>query len=363
MKKVAVIHDWLTGMRGGEKVLEEILKLYPQAEIFTLICNPEKVSALIRSHKIHTSFLQGVPGIFKSYRNFLPLFPAAIESFNLKNFDTVISSSHCVAKGVKAPDPKRHICYCHTPMRYAWDQFGAYFSPERTGRLKFSLISAVMPGLRKWDVRSAGRAGHYIANSNHVRKRIEKYYGRSADVLYPPVDTEFYTPGGEKGDFYLMVSALNEYKRPDLCVEAFAQMPERKLKVIGSGPLLEGLKKGAPANVEFLGYKSNDEIRENYRKAKAFLFPGEEDFGITMAEAASCGTPVIALDRGGSLEIVIEGKTGEFFDGSVEGLIKTIEKREKRGYDVKEMRASGLRFSAENFRKGFMNIMEKAGIK
>ncbi len=213
--KIALIHDWLTGMRGGEKVLEELCGLYPSAEIFTLICDRERISDGIKAHKIHTSFLQAVPGIFKTYRNFLPLFPAAIESFNLSGYDAVISSSHCVAKGIKAPDPAKHICYCHTPMRYAWDQFDAYFSPERSGRLKYAFISAIMPGLRKWDVKTAARAGYFIANSQHVEKRIQKYYGRQSDVLYPPVDTEFFTPAGVKEGFYLMVTALNEYKRPD----------------------------------------------------------------------------------------------------------------------------------------------------
>ncbi len=350
-------------MRGGEKVLEQICLLFPGADIFTLICDRTRISDTIKRHRIRTSFLQNIPGIFKGYRNFLPLFPAAIESFNLKGYDAVISSSHCVAKSVKPPNPARHICYCHTPMRYAWDQFGAYFTPEKTGRLKYALISAIMPGLRKWDAATALRAGHYIANSFHVKKRIEKYYSRQAEVLYPPVDTEFFTPAGGKEDFYLMVSALNEYKRPELCVEAFRKMPGKKLKIIGSGPLLEKLRANAPQNVEFMGYRSDAEIRDNYRAAKAFLFPGEEDFGITMAEAAACGTPVIALNRGGALEIVIEGKTGEFFDGTEEGLIKTIEKTEKAVYDTKVMRESAMRFSVENFRKGFVKMVEKAGIR
>lgn len=360
--KIALVHDWLTGMRGGEKVLEELCGLYPSADIFTLICDRQKISDALKRRRIHTSFLQALPGVFKTYRNFLPLFPAAIESFNLSGYDAVISSSHCVAKGVKAPDAAKHICYCHTPMRYAWDQFDAYFSRERNGSLKYAVIAAIMPGLRKWDVKTAGRAGHYIANSKHVKNRIEKYYTRQAEVLYPPVDTDFFTPAGPKGDFYLMVTALNEYKRPDFCVEAFRRMPARKLKVIGSGPMLEKLKNGAPANVEFLGFRSDDEIREHYRKARAFLFPGEEDFGITMAEAAACGTPVLALNRGGSLEIVIKGKTGEFFDGTEENFIKNIEKMEKQGYDVNVMRESALRFSRENFRLGFRELAEKAGI-
>ncbi|HDQ26782.1 MAG TPA: glycosyltransferase family 4 protein, partial [bacterium] len=196
--KTAIVHDWLTGMRGGEKVLEQLCSLYPAADIYTLIYDPLKITGRIKEHRVFTSFLQRIPGILKNYRNFLPLFPAAVESFNLKAYDLVISSSHCVAKGAKAASPERHVCYCHTPMRYAWDQFSGYFSKERTGRLKYGLISAVMPVLRKWDVNTASRAGHFAANSNHVRNRINKYYGRDAAVVYPPVDTEFYTPPVKK---------------------------------------------------------------------------------------------------------------------------------------------------------------------
>ncbi|HNZ30074.1 MAG TPA: glycosyltransferase, partial [Candidatus Goldiibacteriota bacterium] len=264
--KAAVIHDWLTGMRGGEAVLESILDIFPDADIFTLVCDRDAVSEKIRKHKIHTSFLQKIPGVFKSYRNFLPLFPAAIESFNLKDYDLIISSSHCVAKSVKHNKSIKNFCYCHTPMRYAWDQFDNYFSREKNGALKFALISAIMPHLRRWDAKTSGRVSRYIANSNHVKKRIEKYYNAPAEVIYPPVDTNYYTVNHsqKREDFYLAVSALTEYKKIDFLVDAFLKMPKEHLVVIGTGPMLAQLEKKAQGNknIHFLGKVPRDIIRD-----------------------------------------------------------------------------------------------------
>ncbi len=351
--KVAVIHDWLTGIRGGEKVLEQILLLYPEADIFTLICDKSRLTGPIVEHKIQTTFLQLIPGIFGNYRNFLPLFPAAIESFDMKGYDLVISSSHCVAKGIKPVKGARHACYCHTPMRYAWDQFSNYFSPERNGFIKYSLIAGIMPYLRRWDAKTAPRVTAFMANSNTVRDRIKNYYGRESSVVHPPVDTDFYSPGGVKEDFYLMVSALTEYKKVDFAVGLFNRMSGKKLVVIGGGPLLDKIRRMAGPNVSLPGYLSDSEIRRHYRGAKAFIFPGEEDFGITMAESLACGTPVLAFHKGGSRDIVTEGVTGEFYDGTDESFIKTLEKMGEKRYDSKKMRQDSLNFSKEKFRENF----------
>jgi glycosyltransferase involved in cell wall biosynthesis len=355
--KVAVIHDWLTGIRGGEKVLFSILDIFPEADIFTLICDNGKMNDRIKKHRITTSFLQNIPGIFSSYRNFLPLFPAAIESFDVTGYDLIISSSHCVAKSIRPAKGAKHLCYCHSPMRYAYDQFHNYFSVKRNGLLKYAAISAVMPFLRRWDQGTVQRAGYFIANSSRVQERIKDYYGRESTVVHPPVDTAFYTPGGNKEDFFLMVSALTEYKKIDWTAGVFKSLPDKKLVIIGDGPLYGAIKDSAAPNIKVLGRKSDEEIRDYYRRARAFILPGEEDFGITMAESLACGTPVLALNRGGSRDIVEEGITGEFFDGSAAGFIKALEKIGNNRYDDKKMRESAERFSAESFDRKFRRFL------
>lgn len=363
--KVAVIHDWLTGMRGGEKVLEAILDIFPESEIFTLICDSNRISDKIKKHKIHTSFLQKIPGIFKNYRNFLPFFPFAIESFNLDKFDLVISSSHCVAKGVKVPKGIQHICYCHTPMRYAYDQFDNYFSPQKNGIFKYKIISFIMPYLRKWDIKTAGRVTYYIANSENVRARIKKYYNREAEVIYPPVDIEFFKIDEklEKEDFYLLAGAFVEYKKPDFVVNIFSKtLKNKRLIVAGGGPMFDYLKSISGDNVEFIKEPLDEVLRDLYRKAKIYIFPGEEDFGITMVEAIACGTPVLAFNKGGALEIVKEGISGEFFNGSEQDFIKKLEKIENTLYNTKIMRQTVEKFSKENFIKNFTDLMERKKI-
>ncbi len=360
--KVAIIHDWLTGMRGGEKVLESMCELYPEADIFTLIYNKEKVSDKIKKHKITASFLQHIPGVFKTYRNFLPLFTLAIESFNLGKYDLVLSSSHCVAKSVKTHKGTTHICYCHTPMRYAWSHFSEYFSLERTGRLKYKLVSLIMPWLRSWDVKTADRVTHYVANSDTVAARIKEYYKREAVTIYPPVDTDFYKAAPEtiKEDFYLMVSALTEYKKVDFAINVFNKLKDKKLVIIGTGPLFDKLKATAGPNISMLGFCSNAEILAHYRKAKAFIFPGEEDFGITVVEAQACGTPVLAFHKGGAVETVVAGVTGEFFDGTQEDFVKTLEKMDKTIYNGIEIRKNSEKFSRQIFEKKYFEYVQKA---
>ena len=303
--KIAIVHDWLTGMRGGEKCLEVFCRLFPEADLFTLLHVPGSVSSVIEDRKIHTSFLQSLPSIEKNYRNFLPLMPKAIEQFDLKGYDLILSSSHCVAKGVVPGEEKLHICFCHTPMRYIWDQYDQYFSRESSGFLTSTAMRFIAPYLRRWDVRSSKRVDDYIANSRHVQKRIQKYYHRESTVIYPPVDSSFYSPKNEpREDFFLIVSAFAPYKRLDLAVEAFNELGY-PLVIIGEGQSAKYFKSIAGPGIQFKGWLTNEEIRSYYARCRAFIFCGEEDFGITPLEAQSMGRPVIGFAKGGLLETVI----------------------------------------------------------
>jgi glycosyltransferase involved in cell wall biosynthesis len=359
--KVAVVHDWLTGMRGGEKVLEGILELYPQAKVYTLLHFKEKISPAINRHEIETSFLQRLPAfVKKKYSFLLPLMPWAIESFNLKCFDLVISSSHCVAKAVKAEKKARHYCYCHSPMRYAYDMFQAYFGEKNW--LYRNFIKFWLYFIRKWDQATVERVDYFIANSKNTANKIKRYYGREAAIINPPVDTDYFTPakGKAKGDYYLIVSALVPYKKVDLAVKAFKQLPEKRLVVIGSGVEFEKIKALAGENVELKGWSSDQEIKRHYRQCKAFLFPGEEDFGITALEAQSCGNPVIAYRKGGCLETVIEGKTGLFFERqSPEELVKAIKAFELKRFKALECRKNALKYSKKSFKARMKAFIEK----
>ena len=303
--KIAIIHDWLTGMRGGEKCLEVFCRLYPEADLFTLLHIPGSVSSIIETRKIHTSFLQLLPFVEKKYRHFLPLMPLAIEKFDLTGYDLVLSSSHCVAKGVIPGKKTLHISYCYTPMRYIWDQYEQYFNRTASGILTSTAMGLIAPGLRRWDVRSSKRVDEFVAISRHVQKRIKKYYHRESTVIYPPVDSTFYSPTGERGeDFFLIVSAFAPYKRLDLAVEAFNELGY-PLVIIGEGQSSEYLRSIAGPNIQFRGWLSNEEIRSCYARCRAFVFCGEEDFGITPLEAQCMGKPVIGFAKGGLLETVI----------------------------------------------------------
>jgi glycosyltransferase involved in cell wall biosynthesis len=309
--KIAIIHDWLLGHRGGEKVLEAILELFPDADIFTLFYNEKKVSPWLGKRKVTASFLNRLPGVSKYYRYLLPLFPYAIESFDLTGYQFILSSSHCVAKGV-IPDPgAKHFCYCHTPVRYVWDKKKEYF-PKWWQSL---LFGPVLHYLRGWDVTSSHRVDSFAANSRYTSSRIEKYYRRESIVIPPFVD-DFYltTEFKEKQDFYLVVSALVPYKKIEVAIEACLSV-NRKLVVVGSGPEESKLRKlaGNSPLIQFVGYQSAKELSSLYSTCLALLFPGEEDFGITPLEAMASGTPIIALEKGGALETVIPNETGLFF--------------------------------------------------
>ncbi|HTQ80848.1 MAG TPA: glycosyltransferase [Thermoanaerobaculia bacterium] len=350
---VALVHDWLTGMRGGEKVLEHLCALYPRAPIHTLFHFPGSVSRAIESHPIHTSFLNRAPGIERHYRRYLPLFPIAIEEFDFQGFDLILSSSHCVAKGVIAPPGTFHVCYCHTPMRYAWDQEHAYF-PRRTG-LAAHLRSLTLSALRTWDAASASRVDRFVANSSFVAERIRRYYGRDAEVAHPPVDVDFFTPG-EAGPaeahagYGLMVSALAPYKRLELGIAA-CERAGLPLYIVGEGPEHARLAALAGPKTHLLGRVSAERLRDLYRGALCLLQPGIEDFGIACVEALACGTPVAAVARGGVLDIVDDGVHGALYpeDAGVDGLVTAIDKTRQIRSNQPVLRQRAERFSAQRF--------------
>ena len=307
--RVALVHDWLTGMRGGEKCLEVFCEIFPEADLFTLVHVPGSVSPTIERHRLCTSFIQHLPGSARYYRWYLPLMPMAIEAFDLSAYDVVLSSSHCVAKGVIPRPDALHVAYVHTPMRYAWDLWPQYF--PATGLMTRYVVPLVLNYLRTWDTASAQRVDCFLTNSQFVARRIAKYYRRRAIVVPPPVDTAFFTPGSERGDYYLMVTALVPYKGIELAIQAFNAL-RRPLKIIGSGPLAAQLKTLAGPSVELLGWRSNEELRQYYAACRAVIFPTQEDFGIVPLEANAAGRPVLALGLGGALETVIPANDTRF---------------------------------------------------
>jgi glycosyltransferase involved in cell wall biosynthesis len=353
--RVAIIHDWLNGMRGGEKVLETLLELYPSATIYTLFHERGKVSPLIESHAIVTSWLDRIPGIYRHYRNLLPLFPFAVESWDLSSFDLVISSSHAVAKGVRCGNAL-HICYCHTPMRYLWDAEDDYaLNPVRK-----IVMNAMRGRLQRWDCEAARRVDHFIANSRFVRDRIRNYYGREADIVHPPVDTAFFKPSmGVRDDFYLVAGALVPYKRFDLAVEVFNSL-DRRLVVAGTGPELDRLRKMAGNNITFSGWVTDEKLRRLYQTARALIFPAREDFGMIPVEAQACGCPVIAFGAGGSLETVQDGLSGILFaEQSADDLIRAIRKFETLPWPEGRVRYQVEMFSREAFKTRIRKILDE----
>ncbi len=308
--KIALVHDWLTGMRGGEKVLEVLCERFPDAELFTLLHVPGSVSPVIERRRIHTSFVQHLPLASRYYRHYLPFFPAAVERWDLEGFDLILSCSHCAVKSVAHPRKVRHLCYCLTPMRYAWDQFDAYFGADRLGAAGTAVMRPIMARLADWDRRTADRVDRYVAISHHVAGRIDRYYNREASVVYPPVDTAYFRPDETPPEgFALVVSALVPYKRIDVAIEACARA-RVPLRIVGDGPDRANLERTATGDTQFLGRVPDATIRELYRKAAVVLLPGEEDFGIVPLEAQACGRPVVALGKGGALETVVPGETG-----------------------------------------------------
>ena len=356
--RVALIHDWLTGMRGGERCLEVFCELFPDADLFTLLHVPGSVSPVIERHRIVTSFVQRLPWAARRYRYYLPLFPAAVEAFDLRGYDLVLSSSHCVAKGARPAAGGTHVSYCLTPMRYVWDLYDDYFG-DRASPLVRAAMPPIAARLRRWDRRSSARVGRFVAISRHVAARIARCYDRTADVVYPPVDVaRFGVAGDDAGEFYLVVSALVPYKRIDLAIEAMRRLGLRLL-VVGSGPEERRLRKLAGPDVEFLGWRPDAEVAELYRRCRAVLFPGCEDFGIVPLEAMAAGRPVIAFAAGGALETVVapggaDPPTGLFFETqTVDALVEAIRRLESGAvaFAPKALRARAEDFDRPRFKE------------
>jgi glycosyltransferase involved in cell wall biosynthesis len=323
---------------------------------------PGSVSARIEGHRIVTSMAQRLPGARERYRTYLPLFPAVIESFDLDGYDLVISSSHCAAKAVVPAGRALHVCYCHSPMRYAWDQFDAYFGPEQVGRLKSRMLRPVMAGLARWDAGTAGRVHRFVANSAYVAGRIRRYYNRGSTVVYPPVDTIFYRPAEQSAadPAFLIVSALVPYKRIDVAIEACRRIGAG-LTIVGRGPEEHRLRSLAGENVRFLGWRTDDEVRALYQRAAAVLLPGVEDFGMVPVEAQACGTPVVAIGSGGACETVVHGVTGILAEGdSPDGFAAALDQCRRTSFDRSSIRSNAERFSRERFIREFPAVVADA---
>ena len=361
--KIALVHDWLVTLGGAERVLLNMAKVYP-ADFFTLLMSQDKkIKNFFNFQNIRTSWIQKLPFAEKGYRFYFPFFPLAIEQFDLSDYDLILSSSHAVAKGVITQPQQLHICYCHTPMRYAWDLYHFYLNEAKLTRgFKAFFAKGALHYLRLWDRLAADRVDEYIANSKFVAKRILKLYGKKAEVIYPPVRVDEDFSPTQKEDYYLTASRLVPYKKIDLIVETFARLPDKKLVVIGDGPDRKKILAKATKNVEFLGYQEDTVLKEKMKKARAFIFAALEDFGILPVEAQGCGTPVIAYGKGGVLETVIEHQTGIFFSDQTEASLKkgleTFELREKE-FHPEKIHAHAVTFHEKHFQKRFKNFVEK----
>jgi len=365
--KIALVHDWLTGMRGGERVLEVLAGTFPGAVLFTLFHLPGSVSPTLEALPRTTSFLQRLPFLKATYRYYLPLFPHAIQSLDLSGYSLVISSSHCVAKGVRVDPGALHLCYCHTPMRYAWDRFDDYFGPGSGSRIPRPVARSAARRLRRWDASSAERVTRFLANSRHVAGRIERYYGRSAQVIPPPVDTRRFQPGGDPaGDDYLLVAALVPYKKVERALDAF-RGSGRRLRVIGDGPERTRLQRLAGPEVTFLGRVSEAQLVQEYQRCRALLMPGVEDAGIAPLEAMACGRPVIALDDGGVPEVIAangsDSPTGILFAeptaASLDAALDRFESVEAQ-FDAAAIRRHALGYEIDVFRRRILDAVEEA---
>ncbi len=379
MRKIALVHDWLSVYAGAEQVLGRLLRLYPEADLFALVDGlraPDR--GFLGSRPVHTTFIQSLPGARKHYRNYLPLMPLAIEQLDLSEYDLVISSSHAVAKGVLTGPDQLHISYVHSPMRYAWDLQHQYLREAGLTRgWKGWVARAMLHYLRLWDYRSAQGVDSLVANSAFIARRIQKVYRRSSTVIYPPVSIDDFSLCETKQDFYVTASRMVPYKRVDLIVEAFTAMPEKRLVVIGDGPDFNKIRAKAGANVTFLGFAQTDVLRDHLQRARAFVFAAEEDFGISPVEAQACGTPVIAYGKGGALETIVPLEdpigpglsppaTGIFFyEQTVPAIVSAVQRFEEVAGLISPVacRENALRFSPERFRDEFTRFVEEEWAK
>ena len=362
--KVAIIHEWLVTVGGSDKVCKAILDIFPNADIYTLVAKKEICEELgIPWEKVHTSFIQNMPFSKSHHRTYLPLFPLAIEQFDLRGYDVIISSSHCVAKGILKKENQLHICYCHSPIRYAWDMYNEYLEGSGLQKgIKGWLVRYLLHRVRKWDLLSSFRVNYFISNSDYVGKRIKETYRRHSTTIHPNIDISHFELCEKKHDYYLASSRLVSYKKIDIVIEAFNQMPDKKLIVIGGGPDLQAYRKLAKSNINVMGYQPFDVLKEKMQHAKAFVFAADEDFGMIPIEAESCGTPVIAYGHGGSLETVCEGKTGLFFkEQTVESIIDAVtrfESMDEQPFLPSDCRKWAEGFSEERFKKEIKEFVE-----
>ncbi|MCA1539928.1 glycosyltransferase [Bradyrhizobium sp. NBAIM32] len=347
--KVAIIHYWLVGMRGGEKVLEALCEMYPEADIYTHVYVPEVVSETIRKHRVVSTFINRLPRAPRMYKTYLPLMPLALEQLDLRDYDLILSSESGPAKGVIAPPHALHVCYCHTPMRYIWNMFHDYRASA--GSLARLAMPSLAHYLRLWDVASAARVDSFVANSATVAGRIRRYYGLDANVIHPPVDTAAFSPcpSSELGDYYLMAGELVSYKRPDLAVRAFNEL-KQKLVVIGGGEMLSEIRRLAGPTVSVLGPQPFEALKHHYARCRALIFPGEEDFGMVPVEAMASGRPVIAFGRGGATETVANDLTGLFFDEqTIDAISNSIARFERMTFEPEAIVAHAQQFGREPF--------------
>ncbi|MGH7320631.1 MAG: glycosyltransferase [Candidatus Rokuibacteriota bacterium] len=346
--RVALVHDWLTGMRGGERVLEALVDLYPTATIHTLVHVPGSVSRPIEARPIRTSFLQRLPGAPRRFRPYLPLFPAAVAGLDLTGYELVVSTSHCVAHGARVPPSACHVTYCFTPMRYAWEFREEYLRRIPAGARPAARL--ILAALRRWDRAAGRRTGQLACISQHVAARIRRAYGREARVIYPPVRTDLFRPDGDPGSAFLCVSALAPYKRLDVAVDAFTRLGW-PLDIIGTGSEEGRLRRRAGPTIRFLGWQADEALPAAYARCRAFVFPGEEEFGIAPLEAMAAGRPVIAYARGALTETCLDGVTGLFFrEQTSEALIDALRRFEVTGWSAEKIRTHALRFGEDRFR-------------
>lgn len=363
--KVAIVQEWLVTVGGSDKVVKAILDIFPDADIYTLVAKKEVCDELgIPWEKVHTSFIQKMPLGTKKHRAYLPLFPFAIEQFDLRGYDVVISSSHCVAKGVLTKADQLHICYCHSPIRYCWDMYNEYLEESHLDKgFKSWLVRLMLHPIRQFDAIAGSRVDYYISNSGYVGQRIRKTYRRKATTIHPNIDISNFEFCKDKQEYYLASSRLVAYKKIDTIIEAFNQMPDKKLVVIGGGPNLEAYRKLAKSNVTVMGYQPFDVLKDKMQHAKAFVFAADEDFGMIPIEAQSCGTPVIAYGHGGSLETVNGGKTGLFFNEQTpEAIVEAVNKFEAMGsqpFAPADCRQWAEGFSEERFKREIKEFVEE----
>ncbi|MFA5967677.1 MAG: glycosyltransferase [Sphingomonas sp.] len=358
--RVAIVHYWLVGPGGGENVVKTMLRIFPQANVYTMVERPEFSETIVPRERLHTSFLQRIPGAARMHRSLLPLAPIALENLNLDNYDLIISSESGPAKGIMPPLKAVHVCYCHSPMRYIWDQYHHY--RDGASFVKRLVLSLTIPRLRLWDVGTALRVDRFMANSKHVATRIERYYRRQAEVIYPPVEVHDFGISDEVDDYYLVTGRHVSYKRIDLAIEACNRLG-RRLVITGNGPETAALRKIAGPTIEFVGQCSFDDLKRYYARARAFLMPGEEDFGIAPVEAMASGRPVIAFASGGAMETVIPAVSGLHFDEqTVDSLVDAMTAFEANAasFDPEAIRAHALTFSSERFLDQFAHALEDA---